>query len=83
MLPEGELPDGVEAEKDWTLFSLQGPFPFELTGVLSSVLGPLASAGVPIFAISTFDTDHVLVPAQLRDRAVAALTSAGHIVLAD
>ena len=81
MLPQDELPEGVEAERDWILFTLQGPFPFALTGVLSSVLGPLAAAKVPIFAVSTFDTDHVLVPSHLRETALAALTTAGHTVV--
>jgi hypothetical protein len=83
VLPQDQLPDGVEAERDWVLFTLQGPFPFELTGILSSVLGPLAAAQVPIFAVSTFETDHVLVPARLREAALAALAAAGHTVLSD
>jgi len=83
VLPQDDLPEGIEAERDWSLFTLQGPFPFALTGVLSSVLGPLAQAGVPIFAVSTFDTDHVLVPARLREAAVAALTAAGHSIVSD
>ena len=41
--------------------SYEGPFPFSLTGVLASFIDPLAMNGVPIFAISTFDTDYVLV----------------------
>ena len=40
---------------------LEGPFPFSMTGVLASFLQPLAEAQIPIFAISTFDTDYVLI----------------------
>jgi hypothetical protein len=51
-----------------------------LVGVLVQLLLPLAGAGVPVFAVSTFDTDHVLVPAERLDIAVAALRAAGHSV---
>jgi hypothetical protein len=59
---------------------LRGPFPFDLTGVLASVLEPLRDAGVPILAVSTFDTDYVFVPGPRLDAASAALRDAGHRV---
>jgi hypothetical protein len=49
-----------------------------MTGVLATFLEPLAEAGIAVFAISTFDTDYVLVKREDLDRAVRALTSAGH-----
>ncbi|HEX8927087.1 MAG TPA: ACT domain-containing protein, partial [Terriglobales bacterium] len=55
--------DQQRVEHGWRAFKLQGPIPFEQTGVLSSLISPLAEAGVEIFAISTFDTDYVLVKA--------------------
>jgi hypothetical protein len=51
-----------------------------LTGVLASILGPLAPAGVSIFAISTYDTDYVLVREQDFAAAVGCLKAAGHEV---
>lgn len=57
---------------------LEGPFPFSLTGVLSSFLAPLAENKIPIFAMSTFDTDYVLVKEVDVERAVSALQAAGH-----
>jgi hypothetical protein len=51
-----------------------------LTGVLASILGPLATAGVSIFAISTYDTDYVLVREQNFAAAVGCLKAAGHEV---
>ena len=74
------VPDGVQAERGWRVLKLEGPFAFTLTGVLAAVLVPLADAGVPIFALSTFDTDYVLVPGARADDAVAALRAAGHDV---
>ncbi len=49
-----------------------------LTGILASLAVPLAAAGVPIFALSTFDTDYVLVPADRLGDAADALRAAGH-----
>jgi uncharacterized protein len=68
----------VQAERGWVAFKLLGPFPFSLTGVLSSFIGPLGEAGVSIFAVSTFDTDYVLVKADQSERAISVLEKAGH-----
>jgi hypothetical protein len=57
-----------------------GPFPFNLTGILESVLRPLAAADVGILAVSTFNTDYVLVKHTRLAVAVAALREAGHVV---
>ena len=65
-------------EGGWACIELAGPFDFALTGVLSSCLGPLAVADIPIFAVSTFDTDWILVPDGRLEDAVRALAAAGH-----
>jgi hypothetical protein len=72
------LPDGVRVERGWVALKLEGPFPFSMTGVLASFLQPLAEAKIPIFAISTFDTDYVLVKHEDLERAQKALATAGH-----
>jgi hypothetical protein len=72
------VPAGVRAELDWAAIRLQGPFPFEMTGVLAAILNPLAAEGIGIFAISTFDTDYVLVKAERVHAADDALRRAGH-----
>jgi hypothetical protein len=75
---EGVVPDDVQTERGWRMLQTQGPLDFGLVGVLASITAPLAEAGVSIFAISTYDTDYVLVKdADLR-RAVQALEAAGH-----
>ena len=69
---------GALAERGWVALKLQGPFPFSMTGVLASFVRPLAEAQIPIFAISTFDTDYVLIKRENLEPAVAALGAAGH-----
>ena len=59
-LEEG-VPGGVRSEGGWRALGLEGPIEFSEVGVLASVASPLAEAGVGIFAVSTFDTDFVLV----------------------
>src|SRR4051794_11207396 len=55
------IPTTVKAERDWMIIKIEGPLDFGLTGVLASVANPLADARISIFAISTFDTDFILV----------------------
>jgi hypothetical protein len=74
------VPHEVRCQRGWRMFKLQGPFDFALTGILKAVLDPLAAAGVGIFALSTYDTDYVLVQAHQLEQAVSALRSAGHRV---
>lgn len=77
---ERAMPEGIRCEGGWRVFEIEGPLDFGLTGVLASVAGPLAAAGVSIFAVSTFDTDYVLVREETVERSIAALGAAGHRV---
>lgn len=75
---EHRVPGDVQCERGWRTLMLRGPFDFDLTGILLQVLTPLARAGIGIFAVSTFDTDYVLVKQTHLDAAVTALRNAGH-----
>ena len=75
--PADNLPRDVDSPHHWICLKLEGPFPFELTGVLLSVIEPLSRNGIPIFAISTYDTDYVLIPEE-HARALDLLRQAGH-----
>lgn len=77
---ENLVPTGVQSQKGWAALKLHGPFEFTLTGILASVLNPLRDANIGIFALSTFDTDYVLVPADKLSMAIKALREAGHEV---
>ena len=60
--PEEAVPPDVErVEGGWRALKVPGPIPFETTGVMASIAGPLAAAGLTLFAVSTYDTDYVLV----------------------
>tara|TARA_Y100000310_G_scaffold338777_1_gene429411 strand:- start:31 stop:231 length:201 start_codon:yes stop_codon:yes gene_type:complete len=60
---------------------VQGKLDFALTGILSSIANPLADANISIFAISTFNTDYVLVQQSTLDKALKVLQDAGHTVV--
>jgi hypothetical protein len=74
------LRPGVRAERGWRCLRVAGTIDFAVTGVLASIAGPLANVAVSIFAISTYDTDYVLVREHALPAAIAALTAAGHDV---
>ncbi len=72
------VPPGIRAERDWCAFAVQGPLDFALTGILHSLTRPLAEAGISLFALSTFDTDYILVRMSDQARTQDALQAAGH-----
>jgi hypothetical protein len=78
--PAGSEPDGTEAEGPFAAMRVAGSLPFTLTGILAGLCGAIAGAGVPVFAISTFDTDYLLVPRHGLEAAAGALETAGHRV---
>lgn len=78
--PEGAVPAGVKQERGWRVFEFEGPFEFTVTGILAAAADPLRDAGIGIFAVSTFDTDYLMVKHDDLERAVAALQGAGHTV---
>ncbi len=77
---EALAPSGVPCERGWRALKVAGPLDFSLTGILAALAVPLADAKIPIFALSTFDTDYILVKETQLTAAVAALESAGHTI---
>ncbi|MBX0327649.1 ACT domain-containing protein [Oscillochloris sp. ZM17-4] len=78
---EDGLPADVGAavlSRGWRAMRVAGTLDFSLVGVLASLAAPLAEAGVSIFAVSTYDTDYLLVRADDLEAAVSALQAAGH-----
>jgi hypothetical protein len=77
---EEDVPTDASAERGWCALELAGPLHFSLTGVVAALVTPLAEAEVPIFVISTFETDYLFVRERDLERSVDALAEAGHSV---
>jgi uncharacterized protein len=77
---QSRVPPGIQCERDYRALRVRGPLPLNLIGILASIADPLAAAGLSIFAISTFDTDYVMVKSRDLDAAIEALKRAGHRV---
>jgi uncharacterized protein len=76
--PGAQVPSDVVHEDGWACLKLLGPFLFSETGILASFVRPLSERAIPIFAVSTFDTDYVLVKENWLEKSVQALLEAGH-----
>ena len=72
-----DVPATEQREGPFTAFMVHGPLDFALAGILSRIATALARAEISIFAISTYDTDYVLVPSADAERARSALTASG------
>ena len=81
--PADNLPTDVQTPRHWICFKLNGPFDFSQTGILLSFIEPLSNNGVPIFAISTYDTDYVLVQEEYMGEVPDLLREAGHELISD
>ena len=69
-------PTAVPHQGPFAMLKVQGPLDFSLTGILASLTKPLADAGISLFAISTYDTDYLLVKDNRLQDTIAALRSA-------
>lgn len=76
--PESSVPKNIKQEKGWRLIKVAGPLDFALTGILASMAEPLAKAGVSIFAVSTLETDYLMVKEEKLELALKTLREAGH-----
>jgi hypothetical protein len=75
---EASVPDGIQAERGFLALQIEGPFAFDAIGILQSFLAPLAKASVPMFAVSTYDTDYIFIHEKHWPQALRALQQAGH-----
>jgi hypothetical protein len=79
------LPDTVEIqdavrEPGWSCFKVKGPLDFDLVGILAEISSALAESSVPLFALSTFETDYILVKRKQAQHASEALIAAGFMI---
>jgi len=78
---EGSIPVSVKCEKDWRILKVEGPLDFSLVGILSSISNVLAQQGISIFAISTYDTDYILVKDKDINNAIDSLSIVGYEII--
>jgi hypothetical protein len=74
------VPEGVNCEWGWRCLRVAGTMPFSIIGVLASLTAPLAEAGISVFALSTFDTDYLLVKDGDFEKVITTLQQAGHSI---
>jgi len=74
------VPADVRAERGWRALEVEGPLDFQMVGVLHALTGPLAGAGISVFAVATFDTDVLLVREETVSRAMDVLRAAGYVI---
>lgn len=74
------MPGDIVAERGWKALQVEGPLPFDMVGVLSSLTVPLGECGISVFVLSTFDTDLILVRADSFESACQSLIKAGHTI---
>lgn len=72
------VPADVTQDGGWTCYKFVGPFAFDETGIVASVISPLSGNGFGIFVVSTFDGDHLLLKSDNRAEAEETLIAAGH-----
>jgi hypothetical protein len=77
---EARVPSSVQSQRGFRCLRVLGPLDFSEVGILASLASPLARTGISIFAISTYETDYLLVPEHNLEAAISALSSAGHAV---
>ena len=77
---EIDVPDGVMAARGYRALEVMGPIPLEVVGVMATLAGTLARAGISLVPIATYDTDYVLVQERDLEPAIAAVIRAGHAV---
>lgn len=72
---EDLIPADLLSEKNFRALKVNGPLDFSLTGILASLLNPLAAAGISVFAISTYNTDYILIKEKNLEQAIGLLSA--------
>lgn len=77
------VPEGIKRDEGWRALKVEGPLDFSATGILATLITPLAKEGISIFAVSTYDTDYLLVKERHLEKAVEILSREGHQIRED
>lgn len=74
---QSAVPPAAVCDRDWRCLKVEGPLDLASTGILAALATPLARAGISLFALSTYDTDYLLVKKQDLEKTIRVLTQAG------
>ena len=77
---DASVPADIRADRGWRIIEVRGPLDLAQVGVLAALSKPLADAGVSVFAVSTYDTDYLLVKEDVLEQALSVLSARGHRV---
>ena len=80
LAPVSSIPNHIASDGGWKCLKVEGPLKLNLSGILASLIGPLASAGIAVLAIATYDTDYFLVKQDRLELAVQILLNEGHSI---
>jgi hypothetical protein len=78
---QNTIPDNIKYEGEWRVFKVEGPLDFSLVGILSAISSLMAEKGISIFAISTYDTDYILIKEHDMDKAIKTLSDNNYEVI--
>ena len=78
---QDRIPDGLTVAPNWRCLRSVGPFAFDASGIVLSIIAPLSSQGVGVFVICTFDGEHILVAEQHWEQSLVLLKDAGHLFI--
>lgn len=78
---QDNIPNDIKCEKDWRILKIEGPLDFSLIGILASISTILTQKRISIFAVSTYDTDYILIKDIDIDNAIEALVNENYEVI--
>lgn len=73
--------ENIKCEKDWRVLKIEGPLDFSLVGILSKISTLMANNSISIFAVSTYDTDYILIKEKDINRAIKVLNNDSYEVV--
>lgn len=78
---QDKIKENIKCEKDWRILKIEGPLDFSLIGILSRISTLMANNGISIFAISTYDTDYILIKEESINRAIEVLENNNYNII--
>ncbi len=76
--PQINVPKGIKRDEGWRVLKVEGPLDLSAVGILVRLIIPLAKEGISVFAVSTYETDYLLVKEQSLEKAIQILSGEGH-----